>query len=115
MFYKKELGQYGEKLALKYYQKLNYRLIIKNYSCRYGELDLVLEKNGQITVVEVKTRSTNKFLWAEETINQQKIQHIFNAYQKLAREKHLVPFFYLEALIIQMTNGQLSNIMRYKI
>ena len=69
MFYKKSLGQLGEQIALSYYQKLGYKLVIKNYYSRYGELDLVLIKNHQITIVEVKTRSGKQFSWPEESID----------------------------------------------
>ena len=33
-------------------------LIERNWCCRWGELDLVLHKNGQLLVVEVKGRSS---------------------------------------------------------
>ena len=111
---KKALGYYGENLALKYYQKLHYKLITKNYYSRCGELDLVLEKNKQITVVEVKTRSTNKFLWAEESIDNKKIEKIRRTYEVLARQKKLSRFFELEALIIQIT-GSRATIRRYQL
>ena len=114
MYYKKTLGYLGEKLALQYYQKRHYKLIAQNYFSRYGELDLVLKKNGQITVVEVKTRSSNKFLWAEESIDDKKINRLTITYAKLAREKKLPPFFDLEALIIQIENQQ-AKIIRYKL
>ena len=111
---KKALGYYGENLALKYYQKLHYKLIAKNYYSRCGELDLVLEKNKQIIVVEVKTRSTNKFLWAEESIDNKKIEKIRRTYEILAHQKKLPRFFELEALIIQI-NGNRATIRRYQL
>mgnify|MGYP005662405913 FL=1 len=48
MLNKKSLGQYGERIALSYYQKLGYKLITQNYYSRYGELDLVLKKDNKI-------------------------------------------------------------------
>jgi putative endonuclease len=114
MLYKKSLGQYGEQIALKYYQKLGYKLIKKNYYCRWGELDLVLIKNKQILVVEVKTRSGQQFSWAEESINAKKIANIYQAYQTLAQEQKLNYFFDLEALIIEITHNK-AEIRRYQI
>jgi len=114
MLYKKLLGQYGEQLALNYYKKLGYKLVIKNYSSRYGELDLVLIKNKQITVVEVKTRFGEQFSWPEESINNKKIANIYHTYQKLALTKKLPTFFKLDALIIEINNKK-AKIRRYKI
>ena len=114
MLYKKSLGHYGEQIALNYYQKLGYQLIVKNYYSRYGEIDLLLTKNDQITVVEVKTRSAKQFSWAEESINIKKINNIYKTYQKLAREYKLPEFFNLEALIIEL-GYQKATIRRYQI
>lgn len=114
MLYKKSLGQYGEQIALAYYQKLGYKLIIQNYFSRWGELDLVLIKNKKILIVEVKTRATNYFSWPEENINKKKINNIFKTYQILSAKQNLPEFFELEALIIEINNQQ-AKIRRYQI
>jgi len=114
MFYKKSFGQLGENIALIYYQNLGYKLISKNYHSRYGEIDLVFKKDNQITVVEVKTRSNKKFVWAEESIDNKKINNIYQTYQKLSLEKNLPEFFILEALIIELA-GQRAKIYRYQL
>ena len=114
MLYKKSLGKYGEQIALKYYQKLGYKLIIQNYYSRYGELDLVLIKNQQISVVEVKTRANKQFIWPEESIDTKKINNIYITYQELAKIKKLSIFFKLEVLIIEI-NKKKAKIRRYQI
>lgn len=114
MFYKKLLGQQGEQIALHYYQKRGYKLVTQNYYSRYGEIDLVLIKNNKITVVEVKTRLGKQFSWPEESINSKKIANIYHTYQKLAFEKKLPEFFYLDALIIEI-NDKKAIIRRYQI
>lgn len=111
---KKSLGERGEKIAQGYYQKLGYKLIAKNYYSRYGELDLVLIKNNQITVAEIKTRSGRQFSWAEESINTKKINNIYKTYQILAMDKKLKEFFNLEILIIEL-HRQKAIIRRYQI
>jgi putative endonuclease len=114
MLNKKSLGQYGEKIALDYYQKLGYKLIKQNYYSRYGELDLVLIKNNKITVIEVKARYGRQFSWPEESIGNKKINNIYITYQLLARQEKLSEFFYLEAFIIEI-NDKTAKIRRYQI
>ena len=41
MFYKKTLGQEGEKIAIKYLQRLGYTIIEQNFRCKSGEIDAV--------------------------------------------------------------------------
>ncbi len=105
---KKSLGRYGENIARRHYQRLGWQVISQNYWTRYGELDLVLEKNKQILIVEVKTRTNYNFGWAEESINQKKLNNIYKAYQKIQLEKNLPPDYQLEICIIQISNGQIN-------
>lgn len=105
---KKILGQRGENIARRYYQKLGWQTIAQNYWTRSGELDLVFKKNEQILVVEVKTRTNENFGWAEETINQKKLNNIYKAYQQLQKTQGLNPDYQLEICVIQITKKQIS-------
>jgi putative endonuclease len=51
----KELGNKGESLAQKHYEKIGYVLLNQKVNSRNSELDLVFEKGGEILFVEVKT------------------------------------------------------------
>ncbi len=50
-------GEWGEKLALEYYQKNGYILLQANYRTRGGEIDLIVQKQNRYVFAEVKTRS----------------------------------------------------------
>lgn len=99
---RKKIGNLGEQIAKKYYQNLGYLILEQNYWTRYGELDLVLEKNSQISVVEVKTRSNYAFGWAEEAINNKKIANIEKAYYVLSQKKSLANNYSLEICLIHL-------------
>jgi putative endonuclease len=55
------LGRSGEDLAATYYRRRGYRVLDRNYRCRGGEIDVVLQRGGVIVFCEVKTRSTDRF------------------------------------------------------
>ena len=76
MFYKKELGQEGEKIATKYLQRLGYNIIEKNFRCKSGEIDIIAKEDDEIVFIEVKTRSNNKYGEPIESINKIKQKHI---------------------------------------
>ena len=55
---KKLFGHYGEKIALRYLQQKHFEVIEQNFSCKWGEIDLIAIKNNKIYFIEVKTRSS---------------------------------------------------------
>jgi putative endonuclease len=50
------LGRLGEDAALAGYVGAGYRLVARNWRCRFGEIDLVLSKDGVLVFCEVKAR-----------------------------------------------------------
>ena len=49
-------GRWAEQQALEQLEGQGWRLLDRNWRCRWGELDLVLEQQQQLLVVEVKGR-----------------------------------------------------------
>ncbi len=56
-FYKKFLGRIGEGKAAKYLKKKGFKIIEKNYVCKFGEADLIALYADLLVFIEVKTRS----------------------------------------------------------
>lgn len=54
-------GEQAEQLACSYLQQQGLRLLEKNYRCRQGEIDLVMQHNGNLIFVEVRQRSDERF------------------------------------------------------
>ena len=52
---RKETGRLGEDLALAYLLEQGYQLITRNFSCKLGEIDLIVTKDGQTVFVEVRS------------------------------------------------------------
>ena len=65
---KKEIGRWGEDQAAKYLRKKRYRIVGRNFSCRFGEIDLIAEDREFIVFVEVKTRKSDAFATAREFV-----------------------------------------------
>ncbi len=54
---KNKSGAWGEVYAARYLRDAGYKIICSNYSCRFGEIDLIASKKKDICFVEVKARN----------------------------------------------------------
>ena len=69
---KKSLGQHGEQLAANYLTNQGYRIVTTNWHCKYGEIDIVAQKDNLLVFVEVRTRSADTTEGAFESITPRK-------------------------------------------
>ena len=62
----KEIGDLGEKIAVKYLKKNHYNLLSRNLHVSHNELDIIAlhKKSKMVVFVEVKTRSVNDDLYS---------------------------------------------------
>lgn len=76
-YYKQELGRQGERFAAEFLEKEGYEILDKNYSCAFGEIDVIATKDEDIIFVEVKTRSQLEFGYPSEAVDARKQKHIY--------------------------------------
>ncbi len=86
---RKELGQWGEKLAAEYLQNLGYKLLEKNWRCRRGEIDLILQAGQVLVFTEVKTRQGRAYGTPEEGVTPAKARKLLQLAQYYLLEKDL--------------------------
>ena len=53
---KRKKGDEGEEVAFAYLKKHGYKILERNYSAKFGEVDLIAKKEKTVIFVEVKTR-----------------------------------------------------------
>lgn len=56
----KETGDNAERIAEKYLAAQGLKVIARNYRCRFGEIDLVMQERETLVFVEVRLRQTRK-------------------------------------------------------
>ncbi|MEN6386273.1 MAG: YraN family protein [Phycisphaerales bacterium] len=63
------LGQWGQKQCEKFYKAKNCKILARNFTCKMGEIDLIVTTSDSTVVfVEVKTRTSEVFADAESAI-----------------------------------------------
>lgn len=65
-------GRRAEDLVLHHLQRQGLSLIARNYRCRVGEVDLVMEEAGVVVFVEVRSRASSAFVSPKETVDWRK-------------------------------------------
>ncbi|KKS77319.1 MAG: hypothetical protein UV74_C0013G0589 [Candidatus Woesebacteria bacterium GW2011_GWB1_43_14] len=100
----KSTGRLGEDLAEKFLRRKGYRVISRNFSTRYGELDLIGTKDGRLVFIEVKTKIGDRFGQPEEMINRKKVSQIMRIAQSfILRNKEIAskyPLHQVDAVCI---------------
>ncbi|KKU99152.1 MAG: hypothetical protein UY33_C0036G0012 [Candidatus Amesbacteria bacterium GW2011_GWA1_48_9] len=74
--FNREVGRRGEEIAAGFLQRKGYELVLRNYSTRYGEIDLICRGNGVIVFVEVKAKKGLKFGRPEEMFTRYKLEKV---------------------------------------
>lgn len=73
---KDSVGKFGENLAKKYLEDSGYKIIEANARKRFGEIDIVAKNKGVTIFCEVKTRSSDRFGSAAESLTYTKKKRI---------------------------------------
>lgn len=83
---RQEAGTAGETAALTYLQGRGLKLVLRNYRCKAGEIDLVMLEDSTLSLLEVRYRSDRSFGGAAASVTWRKQQRIVNA------ARHLLQF-----------------------
>ena len=78
---KKLLGAFGEDAACRYLKRHGYRIEGRNYSCRFGEIDIIARKGRYMAFVEVKLRRDDAHGAAAEFVTPAKQRRVLAAAQ----------------------------------
>ena len=72
----KTIGDFGEKAAEEYLEEMDYEILERNFRMKFGEIDIIAEKDGCMVFVEVKTRRNNLFGEPGEYVDYKKQEKI---------------------------------------
>ena len=70
-------GDRAERLAAQFLEeKFAFKILLRNYRSRFGEVDIIAEEAGVLCFVEVRMRTTSRYGEAIETISREKRRRI---------------------------------------
>ncbi len=74
--FNKVTGNKGEDLAEEFLKTDGYQIRERNYHTKFGEIDIICQKEHTIIFVEVKTKTGLAYGSPEEMINQHKLEQV---------------------------------------
>lgn len=77
---KARLGRWGEKQGERFLKRKGLKTLTRNYLCKVGELDLIMvDSDGTLVFVEVKTRANEDFGPSESAVTGTKRARVVRA------------------------------------
>ena len=107
------LGAAGEQLARRHLEQRGYRFVAANWRRPYGELDLIMRDGDVLVFVEVKTRSSERLITAEESLTAAQARRLLRGAQYfLAERVELASLFWrIDLIAITLTpSGAVSRL-----
>ena len=83
------VGKSGEDMVAAFLRKNGYKIAKRNYSCRFGEIDIIAERKEYIVFVEVKTRTIGQTFPPRAAVNAEKRRKIILASQAYIKHKNI--------------------------
>lgn len=113
---RQRLGQMGERLAAATLEKRGYRILERNFRCRYGEIDLIAEESQDLVFVEVKTRRGTVCGLPEEAITSRKALKLQVVASHYLGERQLLDCSWrIDVVAVQFnSSGKLEEIRVYQ-
>lgn len=74
-----ESGQQAEQMALDHLNAQGLKLVMRNYSCRLGEIDLIMRDRDHLVIIEVRSRVSMNFGGGVGSVTFAKRQKIIKA------------------------------------
>ena len=73
---RRKLGEKGEEIAVKFLKKNRFKILCRNYRCRFGEVDIIALHKKTLSFIEVKTRSSEVYGLPQDAILAEKQRKI---------------------------------------
>ena len=84
----KEYGDLGEQIASRYLEDQGDVILGRNYRNGHKEVDIIALDRDELAVVEVKTRTREDHMAAEQAVDHRKRQNIIRAANSFIRRNH---------------------------
>lgn len=100
--YRQRLGRQGEEIAAHHLEQLGYDILMRNWRCPAGEVDIVAQYEQTLVLVEVRLRTTSRYGIPEESITETKRAGLIACGQHLVAELKWAGPWRIDVVAIEM-------------
>lgn len=98
-------GEDAESMALSYLKANGLSLVMRNYSTRSGEIDLIMLQDHDLVFAEVRYRRDQSFGGAAESVNRNKQRKIRKTAEIFLQKFHKIKFSQCRFDVIAITGA----------
>lgn len=102
-------GAQAEQFAETYLHKQGLVTFAKNYRCKLGEIDLIMQHGSTLVFIEVRLRTNRNFLSAAESVTLAKQKKIIRTAQHFLQERHLSDKYACRFDVIALSSHQANT------
>lgn len=109
----RRVGGLIERRVERYLRACGLRLVARNFDCRFGEIDLVMEDRGTLVFVEVRSRSSRSPCSAVESVGRIKQARIILAARHLIATRPHLAERAMRFDVVAISRGQGDNALEW--
>jgi len=98
---KRKLGDIGENIACEFLVKRGFKIIDRNYLRKWGEIDIVAQKEGILRFIEVKSVSADTYR-PEENMHPGKLKRLSRVIQTYLLSKKIDKDWQLDLITVRL-------------
>lgn len=84
------LGIRGEEIAVNLLKENGYKILVRNYKTKLGEIDIIAKDKDTFAFIEVKSRHSDRFGLPAEAVSRHKQRQISKAALSFLKENNLL-------------------------
>ena len=108
-------GRKGERAAVRFLRKENYKILDTNYQSGRYELDIVAEKNGCTVFVEVRGRQQSSLQSGYDSVDKTKKHALRCAIYAYLKKHHHIRYWRLDIIAVEWDeNGKIVALRHYE-
>lgn len=103
---RRTFGNRAEDTAEAFFRGLGYRILERQFTTPFGEIDLIAMDRDEVVFIEVKARRSSAFGFPEESVTPGKVRKIAKAGQLFLQRFPREPVYRIDVLAIEYSDGE---------